>query len=163
MTSFNNEASFLKTSIIFSEDPSQMLYNLTKFSNDTGNAVNIRDIGLYLTSEQVCGQQYFISGDNSATRSVYRKVFDLGALIVGINDFATGITPTPTFFTRMYGVFQDGATTWGPIPFVSTAAIGNQISMYVLDVAGVQTLRVTVGATAMVPTAAIAVLEYVKE
>ncbi len=162
MSSSGMDTPFLKQSVIFSEDQSQLYYNLTKFSTDVGSAVNIRDIAIYDLSEQVNGQQFFVAGDSNSSRYAFRQVYNTGALVVGNNDFPTGIDGA-TYFTRIYGTAQTSTTSWRPLPFVATGAITDQITMVILNVGPVQTLRIVVGATATLPTDSIVVLEYLKQ
>ena len=76
------------------EDARQSLVeHLKKISN----AVNVRTIGFLLDEELLSGQAFIpgvtIPGNNpSEFRQVFRKVIDLGALVIGANVVAHGIT-----------------------------------------------------------------------
>jgi len=56
-------------------------------------AVNVREIGWLLDDELLSGKQ-FIPGtaNNQEYRSVFRKVIDMGAIVIGANTKAHGIT-----------------------------------------------------------------------
>lgn len=157
-----NSSPFIPSTLVWSEDDSQFMYMITNRDTQIANAVNIREVGRYELVEIQNGQQYFNPNNTQNRRNVFRKVFNVGALAAGVNNFPTGISPAATYFTRIYGVAQTTATTWVPIPLVSATLITDQISIIVTNVAGVQNIQITVGATAPVPTACVVVLEYVK-
>ena len=60
------------------------------------NAINVRTIGWLLDEELLSGQSFIpsssLSGSSQQFRSVFRKVVDLGSLIIGVNTIAHGVT-----------------------------------------------------------------------
>lgn len=159
----NAQSAFLSTSTVWPEDPSQLSYTLTFRDSQLANAVNIRDISLYDLVEVINGQQFFDTTSQQKKRIAFRKVFNIGAVGSGATvDTPTGITGVTTF-TRIYGVGQVSTTQWRPIPYVSTAAVNQQVSIEVLDIAGVQNIEIVSGAAATAFTNVIVVLEYLKQ
>jgi len=120
----------------------ELILRLYQNTNNIINVLNVKDTGLYQLSEFVNGQLFFANPALSSTtaqypedRQVIRKVLNVGPLlIVGANTFAHGITcTTRTTFTRIYGVANKTTVPFSylPLPYVSTVAIGEQISITV--------------------------------
>jgi hypothetical protein len=101
------------------EDGRQFLVeHLKKISN----AVNIREIGWYLTEELLSGKQFTpplgISGMSDQYRSIFRKVIDCSPLVAGANSFPHGINFDINFtLIQLYGSATDSvAFMAAPLP-----------------------------------------------
>lgn len=140
---------------IWSEDPSQLAYQVQTAYREIAGAVNHRDIGEYQEVEVLAGQQFFVSGDNQEKRDVFRKVVDLGTLVTGLNMVAHGLavgTPSTFTFTKLYGTIQNQITPlFLPIP--------NDNIHFEVDATNISiTIPITYNGFT-----GIAVLEYLKE
>jgi len=96
-----------------------------QYFNDLASAVNVRDIGLYVTQTTVNGQLWLptarpgtnLASTNLVYRQVLRKVVPTGTLTTGANTVAHGITVgATTHFTRIYGVIENPGTLYVPVP-----------------------------------------------
>jgi hypothetical protein len=154
----NSKSAFLPTSEVYPQDPGQLLIKLTGLHTDIANAVNVREISIYQDSQEVMtGQLYSIPNDSQHKRYVFRKMFYFGAIAAGAAlNIPHGLTGV-TFYTNMYGTVVTTVPDYRPLPFASTAAVGNQIS---LRVAGAN-IVITNGGTASPITSGQVVLEYV--
>ena len=86
--------------------------------------VNTREIGWLLNEELLNGQQFISSSSNTQDyRSVFRKVINTGALIIGVNTIPHGITFDNNFtLIHMYGAATDNALPRAvPIPNGATS------------------------------------------
>ena len=113
----------------------ELLVRLYQNVNNIALALNIKDTGMYDTTQFVNGQLFFpnpttpiTSAQSSNFRQVYRSVIDFGALPnTGPKAVAHGITcDARTSFTRIYGVATDPVgLTYIPLPYVDLGAGGN--------------------------------------
>ena len=83
ITPINSQAPFLYTSLVFSEDTSQRLYELTQLVIDTANATNLREISQFALVEIVNGQQFSNATNANVKIFAYRKVFYFGPIAQG--------------------------------------------------------------------------------
>lgn len=146
-----NIGSFVPTSYVWdvarlyeidinSDEFKELLVRLYQNINAISLSLNIKDTGMYNTSEFVNGQIYFPNPSlNSSTattpdfRQVYRLVINFGALPnATTKSVAHGITTTQvTTFTRIYATASDTTgKTYIPIPYASAIAADN-IEIYV--------------------------------
>ena len=117
-----------------SEDVRELFIRLYEELNKIALAINMKDSGMYTTTEFVSGQTFFsnpsyssATSETAVQRSVYRKVINFGALPVriapatsanisiahGIPGINSGIQ-----FTRIYGCSSNKTnTTYIPIPY----------------------------------------------
>jgi hypothetical protein len=112
-----------------SDEFKELLVRLYQNINSISLALNIKDTGVYNTSEFVNGQIYFPNPIlNSSTpttpdfRQVYRLVINFGALPnASTKSVPHGITITPTTtFTRIYATASDPTDNFYiPIPYAS--------------------------------------------
>lgn len=84
------------------------------------NTVNLREIGWFLNEELLSGKQ-FIPGTDVTTqqyRSIFRKVIPFGALTIGANTKAHGLTINANFtLMQLYAAATDSVGFVGePIP-----------------------------------------------
>jgi len=106
---------------INSEQFKELFVRLYQNVNLIAVNTNLKDTGYYLNQEFLCGQQYFPDSNlteinanpNPPNRSVYRQVYDFGALPNAATvSILHGITYIPGLsFTRIYGcaTYNNGA------------------------------------------------------
>lgn len=149
---------FINTSIFFSEDESQRLYELTQFFTDIANLVNTKQFGQYTLNEVITGQQFSTPGNNNVNKFPFRQVYYIGPIASG----ATLTTPHNITglvqFTNIYGTVITDAVDYRPLPRVSTVNVNQQIS---LDCDATNFIIVN-GAGGPNITSGIVILEYLK-
>lgn len=119
--------------------------------------VNKKTYGLFTTTELLNNERFF-GDDNQSTRSVFRKVFSIGAIAAGATlNTVHGISGI-THVTRLSGSIKTNAGNFKPIPYVSTVALNQQIS---LDLIGANLVIVNGAGSAPVDSGLI-ILEYLK-
>lgn len=154
----NSQAPFLNTSIVFSEDESERLYELTKFATDTALYINQREIGAFPLTEVLTGQQFFNPSNVKQPRQAFRSVFSFGAIATGasisVNHNLTGFTS----FTHIYGTVITDVVDYRPIPYASNAIATDQVA---IKVSSTQFI-IAVGVGFPNVTSGILVLEYLK-
>lgn len=158
-TSTGINAPFLNTSIVFSEDESQRLYELTKLVTDIANYLNIREIAQFELVELLNGQRFAGAATSDPKKFVFRKVFYFGAIAAGgpplvIPHGITGITEG----THMYGTCVTSIPDFRPIPYSSATIITDQIELKVSPI----NITIVVGATSPNVTKGKVILEYLK-
>jgi hypothetical protein len=126
----NSKTVFLATSEVFPQDQSQFLVKLTSTYTDIAQCVNVREIATYQDNQAVItGQQFSTPGNTQLKKYTFRKVYYFGAILAGATlTVAHGITGLVQF-TSMYGTCVTAIVDYRPIPFVSTAAVNQQISL----------------------------------
>jgi hypothetical protein len=154
----NAKTAFLNTSEVYPLDPSQLLIKLTGLHTDISNAVNVREISIYQDGQEVLtGQQFSTVGNTQKKRYAFRKVFYFGVIAPGATlNIAHGLTNI-TSFVHIYGtILVAPGGDWRPIPYVSVAAVGDQVALRV------DTVNVIIanGATGPNITSGIVVIEY---
>lgn len=131
---------------INSADFKELLVRMYQNISSMIQVMNIKDTGMYNTSEFINSQIFFPNPAlNSTTdqtpefRQVYRKVINFGALpAVGTVSQPHGITCTiNTSFTRIYGCATKPTVAFAyiPLPYVSASAIANNLELNVDDTA----------------------------
>lgn len=154
----NALTAFLNTSIVFSEDETQRLYELTQFSIDTANYINIREIAQYEIVEILNGQRFSDATDANVKKFAFRKVFYFGAIAAGaplvIPHGITGIVDG----THIYGTCVTNVPDFRPIPYSSATLVTNQIELKVSPT----DITIVVGATSPAITSGKIILEYLK-
>ena len=152
----NTLSVFLPTTEVFPEDNEQFLNKLTHVYTKIAQFTNAKEIGYYDLVEQVNGKQFFDPANAQRKRTNFRKVFSFDTIGTGATlNIPHGLTGV-SIYTRIYGSCLTSTPDYRPIPFVSTAAIANQVS---IRVAGAN-IVITNGGTAPNITSGIAVLEY---
>jgi hypothetical protein len=111
----------------------ELLVRLYQNVNNIALILNIKDTGMYNTSEFVNGQVYFSNpANNSSTaaapalRQVYRTVINFGQLPdTGTKSVAHGIsTNSALTFTRIYGAASDASgLNYIPLPYASASGM----------------------------------------
>lgn len=153
----NSKAAFLPTTEFFPKDETQRLIKHTTNYTDIAQAVNVREIALYQNGQPVItGQQFSDPTNNQNKKYTFRNVYYFGAIAAGATlNIAHGITGLAQF-THMYGTCVTAVVDYRPIPFSSTAAVNQQIS---LRVSGAN-IEIINGAASPNITSGIIVLEY---
>lgn len=159
MSTYNSQGLFLPPYTFFPEDEERRRLVHKDIYENTANAVNQREIGLFSTTEMQNGQQFFsTSSDNTKFRQAFRKVFELGAVAAGATDTqAHGITGAIIYY-HIYGGIITDVVDYRPLPFVDEAAVTAQVSIKVVGA----NIVVINGATAPNITSGYIVLEYLK-
>lgn len=97
---------------------------LVEHLKKVSNAINIREIGWFLDTELLSGKAFIpgvnIAGNNSPLqyRQILRIVVDFGALTIGVNTKAHGVTVDANFsLMQLYAAATNTSTMTGePIP-----------------------------------------------
>lgn len=154
----NSQTAYLQTSDVFSDDPSQMLINLTDFSTKVANAVNVREIAQYDQVETLTGQQFFYPANAQRKRLAFRRVYTIGTVSAGATLTQAHGLSNITSFTRIYGTCVTSSSDYRPIPFSSAAAVNQQVEIRVDGT----NFYIANGSSAPNITSGIIVLEYLK-
>jgi hypothetical protein len=145
----------------------ELLVRLYQNINNIALVLNIKDTGMYNTSEFVNGQVYFSNpANNSSTsanpilRQVYRTVINFGSLPnTGTKSVAHGISTNAAMtFTRIYAAASDTTgLNYIPIPYASPTATNNiELSVDATNV------NITTGSNRTNFNVTYVVLEYIK-
>ena len=112
---------FLPNSIDFTDDTKLLPDQLTTVYSLIVTAVNLRQIGFYLTEEQLSGQQVYTPGNPQRNRFAFRKTFECGTLPNTASiSIAHGIdfTNTDLEFLNIYGASTQPTVGAIPLPYV---------------------------------------------
>ncbi len=122
----NTKGFFLEVNKDFPEGWDEFLEKFLDSYRDIANAVNIREVSLYDTSEISAGQRYFPSATSINTSRLYRQTFRQVYTFTGLGGSGATTTiphniifpsPNTLHFTHMYGVAEDlTAFLYYPIP-----------------------------------------------
>jgi hypothetical protein len=142
------------------DSPQKLGVELDKTYIEIASRVNERTIGIYAVNFPiVTGNKWYLQGEariQQTLRQVYTFVGPGPVITInhGIKVFQTG------GFVQIYGTFTDNANptlaNWYPLPFVSTIAIANQVSVQVTQTQ----IIITDGAGAPVIVSGFVVLEW---
>jgi hypothetical protein len=150
-------ASFLPTYRDFPvSKPEELERVLVQSYIEIAQAANVKENSQYQTVETVNGQQFYGILTTDQTRFVYRKCFQLGAIVAGTTvNIAHGIAPL-VGFANMYGTVATSSGDWRPIPYVPT------VTEYITFVVTTTNIIIAVSATSPSVTSGLIVLEYFK-
>ena len=152
----NSQGAYLPQSEIFSDEIKRLKVQLDEIFVRVARIVNAREIGQYETVALLTGQQWFDPANAQKKRSIYRRVYTIGAIAPGATSTtAHGITGL-TAITRRSAEAITGVVDYRPIPYVSATAVTEQIS-FICDPTSIIIVN---GTTAPAITSAIVVLEY---
>jgi hypothetical protein len=145
----------------------ELLVRLYQNLNNMSQAVNVKDSGMYVTSEFVNSQLFFqnpaltsASATTPALRQVFRKVINFGALPnTAAKSVAHGITITSAVtFTRIYGTATNPTTpVYIPLPY-SSPVLANNIELSISST----NVVITTGSDRTAFTTCYVVVEYIK-
>ncbi len=160
-TNYKPDSSYeppLTETIDFSEDLEVLLRQLDEAYKKVARKVNNKERALYPLLEIINDQQFFTSGNPQKYRSVFRKVFEVGAIAAGATLNTAHNIDTIGTITRLYGMALTAVPDERPMPFADVTLVTNQI---LLARNGVNIVIVN-GATAPNITSGIVVIEYTK-
>lgn len=154
-----NQVPYLRTSRLYPEDLVQLTVEVNKSYVDIANAVNNRTISLFPTTRPaITGESWFL--DNNQRQQTLRQVYTFGAIAPGTElDIPTGINNLVSF-TRIYGTVITTGADYRPLPYIDPGSLTTGMTILVGTVAGIQQIRIVLGATAVPVVSGIAVLEY---
>ncbi len=153
----NSIGPFLQTSTYFPEDFEKFRIKFLEIYRNIADTVNVKESGVFDLQEVLTAEQWFAAGNPQATRQTFRKVFNLGAVAAGATLTTAHNISGAVAYTHIYGTAVTAAD-FRPLPYASTVAIGEQVS---LTITGTNIVIVN-GATAANITSAIVVVEYLK-
>jgi hypothetical protein len=154
----NSIAPFLPVNQTFSQDWSQFLLQITKFYSDAGYTINAREIAFFDLIELPTGQQWFNTANTQIKRNGFRKTYNFSTIAAGATlNIPHGLTNISTF-THIYGTATTVTPTYLPLPYVSTVAAANNVSLTVDNT----NIIIINGAAAANISSGIIVLEYLK-
>ena len=155
---------YLRTTRNFSSDERQLRTELSKAYLDTANCINARTIGLFSSNHPaITGESWFIN--KNQRQQTLRQVYPFGAITAGTElDIPTGITSF-TQFTRIYGTVitangSSGKPDYRPLPYLDVGGLTGGITLLVGIIAGIQQIRIVVGALSPNITSGDVVLEW---
>ncbi len=153
----NSKTAFVSTSEVFPQDESQLLIKLTNLHTTVATAINVREICLYQDNNEILtGQEFSVPGNSQLKRYTFRKAFYFGAIATGATlNIAHGITDLVEC-TAFKGACVTDVVDYRPIPYVSTVAVNQQISIRVLGA----NIEIINGAGAPNITSGKVVIEY---
>lgn len=154
-----SQSPYLRTSRQFPEDLKNLSIEVNRSYVDTANAVNNRTISIFPTNRSVVtGESWFLSSNQR--QQTLRQVYSFGAIAAGAElDIPIGITNFVSF-TRIYGTVITDIIDYRPLPYVDPTTLTTSMTILVGIVAGIQQIRIVLGATSPNVTSGIAVLEY---
>lgn len=153
----NSKTAFLPTTEVFPKDESQRLIKQTSNYTDIAQAVNVREIALYQDTQSVItGQQFSDPGNAQKKKYTFRTMYYFGAIAAGATlNTPHGITNLVQC-THIYGTCITDVVDYRPIPYSSTVALNQQISIRVVGA----NIEIINGAASPNITSGIIVLEY---
>lgn len=154
----NSIGPFLQTSTFFPDDFDEFRVKFLEVYRNIANATNTREVGIYDLVEFLSGEQWFTVGNAQKKRRTFRKVFSIGAIAAGATSLTAHGLTNVTSFTHIYGTAVTDAPDNRPLPYVSTVAVNQQISLRVTAT----DIEIINGAASANITSAIVVLEYLK-
>ena len=157
-----NQNAFLRTQVSFPEEISELVLELDKTYVDTANAINNRTISLFATNKHVVtGESWFVSQNRK--QQTLRQVYTFGAIAPGTElDIPINISNF-TQFTRIWGTVVTNAIDWRPLPYVDPTSLTTGIALLVGPIAGINNIRIVLGATSVPVTSGLVVLEWLSQ
>ena len=129
---YNSKSAYVPRTEVYPEDQDDLLTKLTDVHTLVANAVNVREIALYQDEQEtVTGAQFSIAGTNNRKQQSLRKCLYFGAIATGATLNINHNIPSPTEFVRIEGTCITDVVDFRPIPFSSTVALNQQISIRV--------------------------------
>jgi len=129
----NVQGPFLQGSDFFSLNENDLRTRLTTMYSKIANSVNAKEIAVYDLSELLNRQQFYNPKNIQELRPAFRQVFDFGAIAAGAGLNITHNIKGATQFTFIGGCCVTDAPDFRPIPWSSTLASANNISLRVTD------------------------------
>lgn len=149
-----NQASILRSSRQFPDDPDQLRVEIDKMYIETANAVNNSTSGVFPVNKQALTKEsWFLAGN--LRQETLRQVFQFTST-ASITHNINVINPSQ--FTRCFGSYTNGTNSFG-LFFATSVAIAGQITFYITST---QIVFVT-GAGAPALTSGRIVLEWLSQ
>ena len=150
----------LPENISFADDWEAFHEQWTELYRKVALKINGKERAIYpLDLEILNDQRYFTAGDTRNYRSVFRKVFNFGAIAAGVTlNIPHGLTNVVEY-TRIYGTATTNVVDYRPLPYVSVIAVNQGIQL-VVTAANIVIIN---GVGAAPITSGIIVLEFVKQ
>ncbi len=167
----NSQGYYLSPEFFFPEDNKQFRELLSFRERRTADVVNIKQNGIFDTSEQPAGESWFstitsvtnpnLTGQSKILRFTFRTVVNFGALPnAATKSVAHNIAITnSTIFTHIYATATNPGTKFVPIPYVNDGTPTDGIELFV-DATNVNIKTTTANWIAF--TTCYVVLEYIK-
>lgn len=156
--STNSQVPYLRTSRDFNV-ANELPTTLNKMYIDIANTVNTRTIGIFPTNKHVVtGESWFVQSNQR--QQTLRQVYSFGAIAAGTElDIPHGITSFIQF-TKIYGTVITNVPDYRPLPYVDPITLTTGMALLVGTVAGVPSIRIILGATAVPVTSGLVILEW---
>jgi hypothetical protein len=135
----------------------EFIVSLKEVLEEHSRNINRKDTGQYEPVELLCNQT-FPGATQQQKRHIYRKIIATGAIAAGTTANLAHAIPAFTFMTRIYGTVVTNVVDYRPLPYVSTVALNQQISLTVTAANAV----IVNGAASPNITAGFVILEYYK-
>jgi len=158
-----NQTPYLRTSRNFPHDLALLAVEVTRTYIDVASAVNQRTIGIFPTNRPaVTGESFYF--DKNAKQQTLRQLYVFGAIAAGTElDIPHGITNLDQF-SRIYGtVVTNIPGDYRPLPYIDPGLLTNGMTVLVGIVAGVPSIRIILGATAIPVVKGLIVLEWISQ
>jgi hypothetical protein len=154
----NQQSPLLPTTTVLPTDQDELIVRLTTNYTQMAQNINLKEIGIFETTEIISGQQWFNAADPNNRRGVFRKVISGPAVAAGATATLAHGLGTITSFTAIYGTAVTVVVDYRPIPYASATAVNTQIEIKV----NATNVIVINGAAAPNITSMLIVLEYLK-
>jgi len=158
-----NQTPYLRTSRNFPNEINQLTVEINRTYVDIANAVNQRTISLFPTNRPaVTGENFYF--DKNLRQQTLRQLYTFGAIAPGTElDIPHGITKLDQF-SRIYGtVVTSNTGDYRPLPYIDPITLTTGMALLVGIVAGVPSIRIVLGATALPVVKGLVVLEWLSE
>ncbi len=156
MTYNANAQSFLPSTVVFSQDPSQFLIQLTNLYTQIARTINAREIAYYNTDQVTTGEVWYSDSSSTTLRKGYRTVYTFGAISAGATSTQAHGLNGVSQFTHIYGTALSANPDYRCLPYASATAADDQIELLV----DASNIYIIVGASSPNITSATVVLEY---
>lgn len=151
---------FLRTSNIFPRtNVGDLAFEMSKAFIDIANAVNNRTISIFTTNKQSeTGESWYYF--QNRRKQTLRKLYRFDAIAPGTElDIPIDI-PSFTEFTRIWGTVVTDIPDYRPLPYVDPVVLTTGMGLLVGPIAGVNNVRIILGATAQPVVRGFVVLEW---
>lgn len=157
-----NQNAFLRAQTSFPREINDLVEELDKNWVDTASAINNRIISLFAINKSVVTGETWYIFQNKKQQSL-RRVYTFGAIAPGTElDIPINISGF-TQFSRIWGTTVTTAIDWRPLPYIDPAVLTTGVALLVGPVAGVNSIRIILGATAQPVTSGLVVLEWLSQ
>lgn len=161
MSSFlpsNTMGNFVDPTLYLTEEDGQLIYQLKDAHYNNALCINSREIAYYPLLEILSGRQYFTNGNPQSYRGVFRQTYVVPPIATGaVGTFAHNITGAQEF-VQIYATVKTDVPDSRPVPYASTVAVNQQISLTI----GAVNIVIVNGAASPNITGGSVVLYYTK-